>query len=73
MMRCFIRGLIVRFELRAKTDVRKGGKQGAPGGAWDSLMSDCRCVYEQNGTKVMLDNAGRFGRSGVGYAVLEDE
>jgi hypothetical protein len=73
MMRCFMRGLLFRVEPRANRMCVRQGEQVPSGGAGDSLMADCRCVYEQTGTKFMLDNAGRFGRSGVGHPVFEDE
>jgi len=39
---------------------------------WDSVMVAYPCVYEHKGRKYMLYNGDGFGRSGFGYAVLEE-
>lgn len=40
---------------------------------WDSEMMEYCYVYEHKGTKYMLYNGNGFGRTGFGYAVLEEE
>jgi hypothetical protein len=40
---------------------------------WDSVMTAYPFVYEHAGTTCMLYNGDGFGRSGFGYAVMEDE
>jgi predicted GH43/DUF377 family glycosyl hydrolase len=39
---------------------------------WDSVMIEYPFVYEHRGTKFMLYNGDGFGKTGIGYAVLED-
>ena len=39
---------------------------------WDSEMIEYCHVYEHKGKKHMLYNGNGFGRSGFGYAVLEE-
>lgn len=41
-------------------------------GGWDSDMIEYACLYRHGGTIIMLYNGNGFGRSGMGYAVLED-
>lgn len=38
---------------------------------WDSEMIEYCCVYYENNSKIMLYNGNGFGKSGFGYAVLE--
>jgi hypothetical protein len=40
---------------------------------WDSIMTAYPWVYESDCRRFMLYNGNGFGRSGLGYAVLEDE
>lgn len=40
---------------------------------WDSTMTAYPWVYEHLGTTYMLYNGDGFGKSGIGYAVLESE
>ena len=42
-------------------------------GGWDSEMMAYPYIYEHKGIKHMLYNGNRFGESGFGYAVLEEE
>lgn len=40
---------------------------------WDSVMIAYPNIYDHKGKMVMLYNGSGFGRSGIGYAVLENE
>lgn len=40
---------------------------------WDSEMVEYPFVFEHKGKKYMLYNGNNFGKSGFGYAILEDE
>ena len=53
---------------------RKDGEAGIArsGDGWDSEMVGYPNVYEHGGCKYMLYNGNGFGRSGFGYAVLEE-
>lgn len=39
---------------------------------WDSLMIEYPYIYENKGRKYMMYNGNGFGRSGLGYAVLDE-
>jgi len=39
---------------------------------WDSIMTAYSYVYEHKGRKYMLYNGNGFGRSGFGYAILDE-
>lgn len=39
---------------------------------WDSQMVTYAHVYEHEGSKYMIYNGNGFGKSGFGYAILEE-
>jgi len=59
-------GLIwVRDDSLAGIDVSKKG--------WDSEMISYPCVFEHRGNRFMLYNGNSYGKTGFGFAVMEEE
>jgi hypothetical protein len=40
---------------------------------WDSQMMQYCHIYEYRGKKYLFYNGNEFGKSGIGYAILEEE